>query len=118
MSTEILVAIAGIVSTFIGSWTSWFFTRKKYNSEVDNTVIENMKQSLEFYTKLSDDTKNRLDETLKRLDETSRKNDELENEIRTLKNQVFDVMTNICYEFSCSHRVKVPKLVEQKSEKK
>ena len=56
----------GIITTVISGWTSWFFARRKYNSEVDNNLIENMQQSLEFYKKLSDDNENRLDEVLKR----------------------------------------------------
>lgn len=64
----------GIITTVISGWTSWFFARRKYNSEVDNNLIENMQQSLEFYKKLSDDNKNRLDEVLKR-------NAELEQEM-------------------------------------
>ena len=56
----------GIITTVISGWTSWFFARRKYNSEVDNNLIENMQQSLEFYKKLSDDNKNRLDEVLKK----------------------------------------------------
>ena len=39
----------GIVTTVASGFTSWFFTRKKYNSEVDNNVIQNMKESLDFY---------------------------------------------------------------------
>lgn len=42
------------------------FARKKYNSEVDNNLIENMQKSLEFYKKLSDDNKKMLDEVLNR----------------------------------------------------
>ena len=26
----------GLVTTIVSSWASWFFARKKYNSEVDN----------------------------------------------------------------------------------
>ena len=68
----------GIITTVISGWTSWFFARRKYNSEVDNNLIENMQQSLEFYKKLSDDNEKRLDEVLKR-------NAELEQEIRDLR---------------------------------
>lgn len=79
----------GIITTVISGWTSWFFARRKYNSEVDNNLIENMQQSLEFYKKLSDDNKNRLDEVLKR-------NAELEQEIRDLRKQMFSLMNSIC----------------------
>ena len=33
----------GIVTTVASGFTSWFFTSNKYNSEVDNNVIQNMK---------------------------------------------------------------------------
>lgn len=87
----------GIITTVISGWTSWFFARRKYNSEVDNNLIENMRQSLEFYKKLSDDNKNRLDEVLKR-------NAELEQEIRDLRKQMFSLMNSICTDLTCQLR--------------
>ena len=102
MSSEIIIALIGIATTVIGSWASHFFTRKKYHSEVDSTVIENMKQSLEFYTKLSDDNKARLEEALKR-------NEQLETEVKELRGQMFELMNNICFVYQCEHRVKMQK---------
>ena len=87
----------GIITTVISGWASWFFARRKYNSEVDNNLIENMQQSLEFYKKLSDDNKNRLDEVLKR-------NAELEQEIRDLRKQMFSLMNSICTDLTCQLR--------------
>lgn len=87
----------GIITTVISGWTSWFFARRKYNSEVDNNLIENMQQSLEFYKKLSDDNKNRLDEVLKR-------NTELEQEMRDLRKQMFSLMNSICTDLTCQLR--------------
>ncbi len=87
----------GIITTVISGWTSWFFARRKYNSEVDNNLIENMQRSLEFYKKLSDDNKNRLDEVLKR-------NAELEQEIRDLRKQMFSLMNSICTDLTCQLR--------------
>lgn len=87
----------GIITTVISGWTSWFFARRKYNSEVDNNLIENMQQSLEFYKKLSDDNENRLDEILKR-------NVELEQEIRDLRKQMFSLMSSICTDLTCQLR--------------
>lgn len=87
----------GIITTVVSGWTSWFFARRKYNSEVDNNLIENMQQSLEFYKKLSDDNKNRLDEVLKR-------NAELEQEIRDLRKQMFSLMNSICTDLTCQLR--------------
>lgn len=87
----------GIITTVISGWTSWLFARRKYNSEVDNNLIENMQQSLEFYMKLSDDNENRLDEVLKR-------NVELEQEMRDLRKQMFSLMNSICTDLTCQLR--------------
>lgn len=87
----------GMITAVISGWTSWFFARRKYNSEVDNNLIKNMQQSLEFYKKLSDDNENRLDEVLKR-------NAELEQEIRDLRKQMFSLMNSICTDLTCQLR--------------
>ena len=87
----------GLITTIVSSWASWFFARKKYNSEVDNNLIKNMQDSLEFYKKLSDDNKSRLDEVLKR-------NENLEEEVKELRQQVMGLMTSICTDLSCQIR--------------
>ena len=97
MSVEIIIALIGIFSTILSSWTTWFFTRKKYNSEVDQNLIQNMKESLDFYKQLSDDNRSRLEEVLKR-------NDELENDVKNLRNQMFNLMSQICFDLSCKLR--------------
>ena len=93
----IITGIVGLVSTIVSSWTTWFFTRKKYNSEVDSTNIQNMQETLEFYKKLSDYNKERLDEYLRR-------NEQLEEEVNKLKEQVFSLMNSICVDLTCQIR--------------
>ena len=100
----LLTAGIGVITTIASGWTSYFFTRKKYNSEVDLNLIEKMQGSLDFYMKLSEDNKRILDETLAKLDESEKRNDVLENEIRELRNQMFTLMTQICTELSCNAR--------------
>lgn len=105
IDTEVLLTAGiGVVTTIASGWTSYFFTRKKYNSEVDLNLIEKMQGSLDFYMKLSEDNKRILDETLAKLDESEKRNDTLENEIRELRNQMFTLMTQICTDLSCSAR--------------
>lgn len=87
----------GLVSTIMGSWTSWFFARKKYNSEVDNNLIHNMKESLDFYTKLSDDNRKRLDSALER-------NTQLTQKVEELESQINNLMYNICVDLTCQLR--------------
>lgn len=98
MNIDVLITgIIGLVSTIISGWTTWFFTRKKYNSEVDSNLIQNMKESLDFYRKLSDDNRERLEEVLKR-------NEILEQEIGELRKQMFNLMGSICVDLTCQVR--------------
>lgn len=87
----------GVISTIASGWTSWFFARKKYNSEVDNNLIRNMQESLDFYKQLSDDNKERLEDVLKR-------NEELEREVKKLNERLLNIMTTICVDLSCQVR--------------
>lgn len=104
----IVTGVVGLITTVTSGWVSWLFAKKKYNAEVDSNVIENMKQSLEFYTKLSDDNKVRLEEALKR-------NEFLEEEIRQVRQQMFELMNNICYDMTCELRARTAKkLTEEK----
>ena len=93
----------GLITTIVSGWTSWFFARKKYDSEVDSNLISNMKESLDFYEKLSTDNRERLEEVLKR-------NTKLEKEIGELRKQVFEVMAKICLNLECAVRVRNPEL--------
>lgn len=98
----IVTGVVGLITTITSGWVSWLFAKKKYNAEVDTNLIENMQKSLDFYMKLSDDNKTRLDEALKR-------NDVLEDEVRDLRKQMFELMNNICYDMTCELRSRKPK---------
>lgn len=89
----------GLLTTVVSAVTSWIFARKKYNSEVDHNLIENMENSLEFYKKLSDDNRARLEEMAKR-------NKILEAEIQELKKQMLNLTMNICMNLTCANRVR------------
>lgn len=93
----ILTGVVGIITTIVSGWTSWFFCKKKYNAEVDNNIILNMQKSLEFYTKLSDDTRERLEESL-------REKAKLEDEVSELRREMLKFMSNVCYNMSCELR--------------
>lgn len=89
----------GIFSTIVSSWITWFITRKKYYSEVDHNLIENMENSLEFYKKLSDDNRARLEEMAER-------NKTLEIEVQELRKQMLNLTMNICLDLTCANRVR------------
>ena len=88
----------GVLTSTISSLVTWILAKKKYNAEVDNNVIQNMQQSLEFYKELSDDTKNRLTEVLE-------KNQKLEDDVSELRKQMLNLTMKICLDLSCKHRV-------------
>lgn len=98
MSIEIIItALIGTVTSAISAWLSWFFTRKKYGAEVDQNIIQNMKESLEFYKQLSDDNKQRLDEMRK-------ENAELKADLKDLQKSVNILMAQVCVNLSCQLR--------------
>lgn len=119
MTELVSVIITAISSSGITGFFTWFFTRKKYNSEVDSQVIDNMKESLEFYKTLSDDNKARLNEVLAQNKSIIEQNDrlltqnaELLSQNRALQLQI-DVLNNkidkinkySCIVRSCGQRV-------------
>lgn len=80
MNTWIAI-FGGLLTTIISGFSGWFFTKKKYNAEVDNNLINNMQESLEFYKSLADDNKRRLEEVLT-------ENADLRKEVTDLREQV------------------------------
>lgn len=107
----IVTGMVGLITTITSSWFSWFLAKKKYNTEVDGALIANMQESLEFYTKLSDDNKSRLDEALRRNDQLEKANEQLREdniqlrqEVSQLREQVFTLMNSICYDMTCELR--------------
>ena len=93
----LITGVVGVITSIVSSWTAWFFARKKYNSEVDSNLISNMKESLDFYEKLSSDNRERLEEVLKR-------NSGLEQEVGELRKQMFNLMSSICTDLTCQLR--------------
>lgn len=109
--SDLLTVIVGLVSAFGSSLVTWIFARRKYNSEVDGNVIDNMQKSLDFYEKLSDDTQNRLNTVLEENKELREENkvlkekvSSLEKEVNFLKDQLIKITSTICMDLSCKLR--------------
>lgn len=102
METWIAI-VGGVITTIMSAFTSWFFTKKKYNAEVDNNLISNMQDSLEFYKALADDNKQRLEEVLN-------ENADLRKEVSDLREQV-SKLTSALAEYG------LQKLIEGKEKK-
>lgn len=98
LNTEIIILlITNIVAPIITGSVTWMQAKKKYNVEIDSNIINNMKESLNFYKQLSDDNKERLKEVLE-------KNDYLEKDIMELRKQVLNLTMHICLDLTCKHR--------------
>ena len=84
-----ITIIGGILTTVISGFCGWFFTKKRYYSEVKSNDLDNLQKTLDFYQELSDDTSKRLTEILA-------KNSTLEDQIDHLKeenNELKDMVT-------------------------
>lgn len=87
----------GLVTTIVSSWTSWFFARKRYNTEVDSNEIENLKKSLEFYESIVKDNNKKLQFYID-LAENNR------IEVYRLKGVVHRLLNNSCLDAECIKR--------------
>lgn len=106
----IITGAIGLITTVVTGWSSWFLTRKKYNSEVDKNLITNMQEALEFYKQLSDDNKTRLDAAIQR-------SLSMEKEIANLRKELTTLATSICYNLTCKLRQLEPQLSEINQDK-
>jgi len=87
----------GLVTTVVSGWTSWFFARKKYNTEVDSNEIENLKRSLEFYESIVKDNNKKLQFYID-LAENNRV------EVYRLKGVIHRLLNNSCLDNGCIKR--------------
>ena len=87
----------GLITTVISGWTSWFFARKKYNTEVDSDEIENLKKSLEFYENIVKDNNKKLQFYID-LAEDNR------IEVYRLKGVIHRLLNNSCLDGECIKR--------------
>lgn len=107
---ELIIAGIGLLTTIISGWTSWFFARKKYNTEVDHNYIENLGKGLETYDAIISHNKEEIEYLME-------ENKELRKEIAELRNQVLNLTMNICMDLTCTRRVRETQLSEEISRK-
>lgn len=93
----LITGAIGLVTSIASAWTSWFFARKKYNTEVDSNYIENLQKALSTYDSIIAHNKAEIEHLM-------RKNDELEKEVSELRKQMLDLAMNICMDFGCKIR--------------
>jgi len=92
--TDIIIAFLGLLATAISSVLTYFFTKRKYNAEVDSQKIKNMHSLLDFYIKLCNDTNNRILEL-------TRECDMLREKIEKLDIKIMKLQGKVCYRQNC-----------------
>lgn len=98
IDSDILITSGvGLLATIVSGWTSWFFARKKYNTEVDSNEIENLKKSLEFYESIVKDNNKKLQFYID-LAEDNR------IEVYRLKGVIHRLLNNSCLDANCLNR--------------
>ena len=93
----LITAGIGIVTTFCSALFTFLFTRRKYNAEVDNAQIANMKASLDIYQDMVKDLGRKLDLYSKIVDKNK-------SEVIRLKSVVIKMIGKICTIESCKNR--------------
>jgi cell division protein FtsB len=112
MESEIIMAIVGVICTAISSGVTFFFTRKKYITEVDSQQIQNMDASFDVYRKMMEEAlssqKKTMENTIeaqdKRLDMLQKENDSLKTQVGQLQMQMLNILGSICLDSTCRLR--------------
>lgn len=96
---ELIVGGIGLVTTVTSAWVSWFFTRKKYSTEVDHNYIENLGEGLKTYDSIISHNRTEIEYLMK-------DNEDLRREVAELRKQVLNLTMNICMDLTCARRIR------------
>lgn len=89
--------LATILFSILSSVFTYMFTRKKLQSDIITTQIENNTKQLEFYIKLVDDYKSQLKVYMKKGDNT-------ELEVLRLRRAISGIINDVCISRNCPNR--------------
>lgn len=102
---DTLYAILMSVATAIGGgFSGWFFTRKKYHTEVDANVIKNLASSFTLYKENIEYCEKTIKDLKDTIEEYKLKNDKLEKDLTELKERMFHIMEQVCINLACTMR--------------
>lgn len=99
---ELIIGGIGILTTAASGFFSYLFTKRKYYTEVDHNVIENLEKSLKFYEELSEHNKEKLKELVE-------ENKSLRQELNEVRKQLQELTTNLYLDQAYQNRVETRK---------
>ena len=91
MGPEIVMALVGVICSAISSVVTFLLTRRKYNSEVDSQVVENVKNAFEAYKQVMEET---IASQEKKIEKLQRENDYLKKQFEMMQNQLVNLLLN------------------------
>lgn len=91
MGPEIVMALVGVVCSAISSVVTFLLTRRKYNSEVDSQVVENVKNAFEAYKRVMEET---IASQEKKIEKLQSENDYLKKQFEMMQNQLVSLLLN------------------------
>lgn len=103
---ELIIGGIGLLTTITSGWASWFFARRKYNTEVDSNYIENLGKGLETYDSIISHNKTEIEYLMK-------ENEELRKELAELRKQVLNLTMNICMDLTCARRLREHQIISK-----
>lgn len=91
MGPEIVMALVGVICSAISSVVTFLLTRRKYNSEVDSQVVENVKNAFEAYKQVMEET---IASQEKKIEKLQSENDYLKKQFEMMQNQLVNLLLN------------------------
>lgn len=112
MITGIVSAFTGLFCSIISGIVTFFFTRRKYNSEVDSQQIKNMGDSFDTYKRMMESNLEAQKESMEmvimsqnqRIDLLQKENDSLKSQVSQLQQQMINILGSICLDATCQLR--------------
>lgn len=91
MKNEIIMAIVSLICATISAFVTFFLTKRKYNAEVDNQQIQNMKESFEAYKQMMEEV---LELQNQKIDILEKDNRDLREQVNQLQGQLVSLVTS------------------------
>ena len=112
MITGIVSALTGLFCSIISGIVTFFFTRRKYNTEVDSQQIKNMGDSFDTYRKMMQSNLEAQKESMEmvimsqnqKIDMLQKENDSLKAQVSQLQQQMINILGSICLDATCQLR--------------
>lgn len=112
MSTEVIIALMGVVSAIVSSVVTFFLTKKKYNTEVDSQQIKNLGEAVNIYKQIMEESaksqKDLMESTIAsqnhKIEELQKENSSLKQQVNQLQMQMINILGNICFDATCKSR--------------